>query len=274
MKIIIYYHLTLINNWETVLREQCTRIIFSGLYEIVHSIRCYAIDVNGDQETVCRNLLRNYGMKFYLEGVERTGTEWLTLKNIKDRVEDDDVVLYIHTKGVSRYDTDNYTLQIKEKELEIDNKFKFKVLNMYKNVEQWRDLMEYFLIRHHEKCLEIFNTNIKIDTIGINVAGKPYHYSGNFWWARGRYLRSLPYDTPNDEPWLLQNKGNFVTMYQSPLSGTGHYFYEYPMKFFINNNSSDTVQLYSSLNTSQDPNYIMDKPSEVSFTPPLKSTES
>ena len=229
------YRGSALNNWETVLREQCTRIIFSGLYDIVHSIRCYAIDVNGDQETVCRNLLRNYGMKFYLEGVERTGTEWLTLKNIKDRVEDDDIVLYIHTKGVSRYNTDNYTL---------------------------------------EKCLEIFNTNIKIDTIGINVAGKPYHYSGNFWWARGRYLRSLPYDTPNDEPWLLQKKGNFVTMYQSPLSGTGHYFYEYPMRFFIDNNSSDTVQLYNSLNTSQDPNYIMDKPSEVSFTPPLKSTES
>ena len=274
MKIIIYYHLTLLNNWETVLREQCTRIIFSGLYDIVHSIRCYAIDINGDQEEVCRNLLRNYGMKFYLEGVERSGTEWLTLKNIKDRVEDDDIVLYIHTKGVSRYNTDNYTLQTKEKELEIDHKFKFKVLNMYKNIEQWRDLMEYFLIRHHEKCLEIFNTNINIDTIGINVAGKPYHYSGNFWWARGRYLRSLPYDTPNDEPWLLQNKGNFVTMYQSPLLGTGHYFYEYPMQFFIDNNSRDTIQLYNSLNTLQDPNYIMDTPSEVSFSPPPKSTES
>ena len=61
-------------------------------------------------------------------------------------------------------------------------------MNIHNNIEQWRDLMEYFLIRYHEKCLEIFNTNIKIDTIGINVAGKPYHYSGNFWWACGRYL--------------------------------------------------------------------------------------
>ena len=91
MKIIIYYHLTLINNWETVLREQCSCIIFSGLYDIIHSIRCYAIDVNGDQETICRNLLQNYGLKFSLERVERSGTEWLTLKNIKDREEDENV---------------------------------------------------------------------------------------------------------------------------------------------------------------------------------------
>ena len=98
MKIIIYYHLTLLNNWADVLREQCTRIIFSGLYVIVHSIRCYAIDINGDQEQLCRKSLRNYGMKFYLEGVERSGTEWLTLKNIKDCVEDDDIVLYTYKR--------------------------------------------------------------------------------------------------------------------------------------------------------------------------------
>ena len=144
-------------------------------------------------------------MKFYLEGIERSGTEWLTLKNIQNRVDDDDVVLYIHTKGVTRYNTEDYRMQMKE--LNLDHKI--KVLNIYNNVEHWRDLMEFFLIRHHTKCLEIFNNDSTVDTIGINVCGKPYHYSGNFWWARGRYLRSLPYDTPNDEPWVLQNKGNY-----------------------------------------------------------------
>ena len=267
MKIIIYYHLTLLNNWADVLREQCTRIIFSGLYDIVHSIRCYAIDINGDQEQLCRKLLRNYGMKFYLEGVERSGTEWLTLKNIKDRVEDDDVVLYIHTKGVTRYNTDDYTLQIEEKESSINHKFKFQVPNVYNNIQQWRDLMEFYLIRHHKKCLEIFNQHVSADTIGLNPCGDPKHYSGNFWWARGRYLRSLPYDTPNDEAWLLQNKGTFVSIYQSPLAGTAHYFYEYPMKHFIDIMLHNTIKSYNNTDTTN--TVDGSQPSIVSFIPSI-----
>ena len=63
-------------------------------------------------------------------------------------------------------------------------------------------------------------------------------------------------------------------MYQSPLTGTGHYFYEYPMQYFIDNNSKHTVQLYNSLNTLQDPNSIIDTPSHISLNPAPKSTES
>ena len=90
--------------------------------------------------------------------------------------------------------------------------------------------------------------------------------------VHGQYLRSLPFHTPNDEGWLLQNKGHFVSLYQSPLAGIGHYFYEYQMKHFIDNMSNNTIKSYNSTdtpNTVDESHCIVDQPSIVSFSPPI-----
>ena len=79
MKIYVYYHITLINNWEDIVKEQCTRIIFSGLYEKLEQIKCYAIDPKCCETERCRSLLKTFGKKFSLEDVCNKGNEWFTL---------------------------------------------------------------------------------------------------------------------------------------------------------------------------------------------------
>ena len=93
------------NNWESIVKEQCSRILFSGLYERLEKIRCYAIDTNGNNEEKCSSLLKRYGKKFSLESVSREGDEWFTLKHLENGIEEEDKILYIHSKGVTRYNT-------------------------------------------------------------------------------------------------------------------------------------------------------------------------
>ena len=150
MGIIVYYHITLLKNWETIVREQCTRIIFSGLYNTVESVRCYAIDIDGDRSEKCLELLQSFGRKFLLKGIERSGTEWVTLKNIRHEGNEDDLVLYIHTKGVTRYDTTEYEIPSAKNAGESES---FTVPSLYDNIQDWRDLMELFLIGHYKRCL-------------------------------------------------------------------------------------------------------------------------
>jgi hypothetical protein len=79
-------------------------------------------------------------------------------------------ILYIHTKGV-RYNM-NDTKQI-----------------------DWINMMLYFLLYKHQKCIELLNTDYL--SVGCNyhdgTTGVPKHYSGNFWWATSNHLKNLNY---------------------------------------------------------------------------------
>ena len=214
MKIFVYYHITLVNNWKDIVREQCSRIIFSGLYDDVYVIYCYAVNPSNTMQNECTQLLSSFGKKFILRGVTTKDDEWFTLQNLQY----DRSVLYIHTKGVTRFNTFDYIL----------NKQVIHVPNIYRNVTDSRDLMEYFLIRHYKKCIQILQDGH--DTVGINFCMNPHHYSGNFWWCTGKYLKTLTYDKHMTEEWILQNNDTkHYSLFQSPLTGYGHYFYEYAL---------------------------------------------
>lgn len=215
MKIFIYYHITLINNWKDIVREQCTRIIFSGLYDDVYMIYCYAVDSNNSMQNECLNVLSSFGKKFILKDVTTSGDEWFTLQNLQYERSDDDLVLYIHTKGVTRFNTSTYKAFNRT----------FNAPSIYENVTQWRDLMEFFLIRHYKKCIQLLNDGH--DTVGINFCTDPNHYSGNFWWCTGKYLKTLNYEKNMPEEWILHNTDTNCSLFQSPLRGYGHYFTGY-----------------------------------------------
>ena len=71
---------------------------------------------------------------------------------------------------------------------------------------------------------------------GANWHLKPYpHFSGNFWWASGLYIASLPeYIGPaylDPEMWAGQNSPRVLCFHES---GVDHYFERYPeSKYFI-----------------------------------------
>ena len=71
-------------------------------------------------------------------------------------------ILYFHSKGASK--------------------------NKNPNIKAWVEYMEYFLIENYSICLEALNT---FDTVGVDYLPAPMpHYSGNFWWANGIYIKN------------------------------------------------------------------------------------
>jgi len=126
-------------------------------------------------------------------------------------------VLYIHSKGIT-----------KEK---------------YPAVQDWIDMMVYFLIERHEATRKLLD---KFDTCGTNLikvganflkrsatcddVKKSYHYSGNFWWAKSTYLRTLdPKIGPKYlDPEFRIGSGNTKKMVSVWNSNANHYFKMYP----------------------------------------------
>lgn len=119
-----------------------------------------------------------------------------TLKFLYDycNINPNNNILYIHTKGVGH--------------------------EINPCIEDWVNYMVYFLIERFDSCLEILKD---YSTCGVDLRDYPIlHYSGNFWWAKAAYIKSLPdpvdfsnlqkYPNPlnsqrhNQEFWICYNK--------------------------------------------------------------------
>ena len=117
--------------------------------------------------------------------------------------EDDHCYLYLHTKGL-RFDGRNEA------------------------VNDWIDLMLYFLVTEHETCLHILK---KYDACGVNFHHEPLpHFIGNFWWTKSSHVKKLPplqnYDWYlESEMWLCNTKGTYICLHQSNID---HYYTRYP----------------------------------------------
>ena len=172
--IYVFYHVYCNKNTETVVKDQVFRIIFSGLYAKVKSVKCF---LAGEPESIqkVKTLLTNIGKKFETvkEGPNDKSYERFTLLDIPNHIKPEDKFLYIHSKGVS--DISHFTGKTPE----------------YDNIFWWRTWMEYYLIGHFQKCLDELNTH---DIIGVNYSSQILgpHFSGNFWWSTGKYYLGLP----------------------------------------------------------------------------------
>jgi GR25 family glycosyltransferase involved in LPS biosynthesis len=94
-------------------------------------------------------------------------------------------VLYVHTKGIS-YPINDYR---------------------YEPVLDWINYMLYFLCEKSKNCLELLDCN---DVVGCDYKELPLpHFSGNFWWATTKYIKSLDtsslFDKMSAEWWLHTN---------------------------------------------------------------------
>jgi hypothetical protein len=122
-------------------------------------------------------------------------------------------ILYLHSKGVSKSGN--------------------------KNVQDWIDYMEYFLIIKWRDCLEVLKG---YDTCSVNLQYHPQsHYAGNFWWANSEYIKKLKkiesfHDDAKDrsysEFWLLDN--DFCKPYSLHNSNLDHYSTSYKEEEYKN----------------------------------------
>lgn len=173
MKNVIFWHICGINNYTTIAEEQWNIIESSGLIDKVESVY---ITYLGRDKTGIQWLL-DKSTKIVLQKFDKNlkHYERLCLMSLLEYSKDNEAnILYIHAKGVSRPD------------------------NLH--VQDWRRMMEFFLIQKHERCLELINS---YDVLGsllccygnqekITNEKHKWNFSGNFWWSKTSYIKNLP----------------------------------------------------------------------------------
>lgn len=170
MKIESFYHICAKGGNEplSIIDEQLKTIRNSEIYDVLDVVHCCLV---GDDRSNFIYLLEHipkYGDKFKISktGWNDNTYEIFTLNYMKDKITEDGIYLYLHSKGVTKSSSEP--------------------------VRDWRRCMEYFLIINGKKCIDKIE-NEKYDTVGI-MKHPTYHYphySGNFWWASGSYLKKL-----------------------------------------------------------------------------------
>lgn len=185
MKIYIFYHIGAINaDYSNIINDQIDLLIKTKLYEKVDKI-FYSIvgNLNIDLPSKFERVYENQNY---------TVAELPMMDVILDYANKDTFkCLYFHTKGSGG----NYI----DSEIEVRRK--------------WRKYMEYFNIELWEKNIKLLDN---YDAIGTSFRAKTNkyenHYSGNFWWSKSEYIKTLNsvyniigYNRLSAEMWILSN---------------------------------------------------------------------
>ena len=159
----IYYHVYGVDDVDKIIDEQLTL-----LNEIKEPFKL-TVGLSVSNESYNYDNLLN---KIKPNIIKYGDNEFLTLNLIQlDNIEDDDFIFYFHTKGASKINTGLYELE-----------------------SNWRKHLSYYLITKYVeviKNLKEYNTfGYQLEQLdnGIDI------YSGNFWWATGKYIKTINTD--------------------------------------------------------------------------------
>ncbi len=162
-QVAVFYHLACMGNWAAVFTEQMHQLAQHGFRQIELTALGSAADLQAAL-TVCEGL--GMGVRVVFWAAELTQYETPALLAIEAHArQHPGFVLYLHSKGVSSPADDTKT--------------------------RWRQLMMRELVENWEACvLQLPH----YDAVGVNWrdVGSISHFSGNFWYASTRYLRTLP----------------------------------------------------------------------------------
>jgi hypothetical protein len=191
MAVYVFYHIFCTNGTITIIQQQIHHMIFAGLLRHVDKVYCFLLG-NQENRDIVSNFLVHFGEKFIVADYNNDGNifERFTLLKIHDYVKEDDKILYIHSKGIIRFQKQN------SEDL---------------CVADWRNCMEYHLFTKAEFCIQKLDSG-DYDVVGLDTLYKTYpqnHFSGNFWWTTGKYYLSLPRHIDSDyfapEFYICQN---------------------------------------------------------------------
>jgi len=188
-----------------VVQDQTTKIIYSGLYDEVTKVYCFLTGEPSYLDDV-KKYLETLPNKFVTAAVAANDKtyERYTLSRISEYIQNEDVFLYIHSKGVSREDSQ---------------------LN---NVRLWSSYMEYYLIKNYKNCLVKLKTKDVVGvmyTTDIQPVMTP-HFAGNFWWSTGKYYKRLSKteignDYYDPERYLFRQNPTYHVMDDNRISNNG-----------------------------------------------------
>jgi hypothetical protein len=165
-----------------IIDEQLKALQWSGLLyyadinAVISGIGCYyAKDLI--ERTLGIDRRRTVRIVECTEGDPEGLYEGRTLRHLWNEAESGDEICYIHTKGIS-YLTGQRRVagEMKPRHIKAINGWRLEMEN--KILTEWR--LRQAQLAHS-------------DTQGCFFKHLPFwHYMGNFWWARGDYIRSLP----------------------------------------------------------------------------------
>jgi len=195
--IIVVYHLYQAAGWEQLFLEQIGCLFASGLFPraSVH------VGVDG------KDLLPEIpGITFVRH--QKRSYEKYSLLMLKDLAQENPTarMLYIHGKGIS---------------------------HPTKNQDDWRMMMQHFLIVNWRLCTELLDNN---DVVAANwrTFQKP-HASGNFWWANASFINQLDArylkdkDKMTNEFWIGSIPAKVANLHETELN---HYLVPSPPSIY------------------------------------------
>lgn len=218
--IAVFSHNYLNNHWFNIVDSQLLKLSNSGLYKRADRI---VYGVNVDSDDVYHSfigLLDKYDVDRKIEVYRYTKNmfEFSTLIHLQNYCANNPnaSVVYYHAKGTSRaYD---------------------------KNIESWRECLEYFNIEQWRKChQEVKNRNhdvcgaLYVERFAfLNIVLTNY-YSGNFFWANAKYINTLDnlsakmievnMERAEAERWIGRKPHRWASLYNENVSDWYfHYF--------------------------------------------------
>lgn len=160
----IFFHVAGMGNWQQVVHEINSAIFNSELYDKTDRMIVSFIGTNEDYFTLSEIYDSKIVLYDKVEVIHSSTNlkeyEYPSIKLLQTHCKrnPEDIVLYIHTKGVSKPE---------------DTQKKY-----------WRKAMVKYVITDWKKCVDYLND---YEAVGYNLTfhGRPNsHFSGNFWWAK------------------------------------------------------------------------------------------
>jgi hypothetical protein len=165
----IYYHIYATDGVETIIDEQLNLI--KNHFDFPYKLSV-GISIAEDNKSIS-HILNKFNDT--VKDVRARGNEFVTLDLIekdKNKFGDSDYILYLHTKGASKQNNAGYN-----------------------SIISWRHLMNYYNIELNKKIFNIFEkTTYNTYGVLLGKAGNWKIYSGNFWWAKASYLKTIEMD--------------------------------------------------------------------------------
>ena len=95
----VYYHISMMNNWEEIVKEQISLLVSSGLYDECESVSvgCNGLCIERLHELIAP--YRKIKIRVYEQSLSTF--EFPTLRLIEQDYHEDFYGLYFHTKGVT-----------------------------------------------------------------------------------------------------------------------------------------------------------------------------
>lgn len=194
------YHVYCAGPWRQMVAEQMASLRSSGLLDATRRFYVSCIPMEPGDSAELERIIGTEKAVMAAVTPPPGHFEYPALRIARQLgTEEDCLIYYFHTKGVSYYPTNSQPSGYRQKFL--------------RNVTSWRLMMEWTIFEKWQVAVNALSDGY--DTYGCYRLPPPpmkyYLYGGNFWWARGSYLAALPPITDDDlkeryyaEEWLYK----------------------------------------------------------------------